>query len=75
MSSTSALHPSRLLGALESLFTSIFLPPNMKLKVKTIPKPNFYFVVILLGISGYCIFSGIFYDIINNPPSIGQERV
>ena len=61
---------NRVLSDIESLYTQTFLPPNLKLKSFTISKPNFYFIMAVLTFSAFCIFSGIFYDIINAPPSI-----
>jgi hypothetical protein len=63
------------LSALQSLYISIFRPPNVKLRLKGAAAPNFYLMMAALGVTAYIIFSGIFFDIINNPPSMGQDRV
>ena len=75
MSIASIFSPRALTTAAEKLYCNIFLPPNLKLKIRGIPKPNFFLIITVIVISAYCIFSGIFYDIINNPPSIGQAYV
>ncbi|KAH7827241.1 putative Oligosaccharyltransferase complex [Monocercomonoides exilis] len=69
-----SLLPHSVSKPVEKAYTKVFRPPNLRLRFGSLSTPNFYVVVALLTFSAYIIFSGIFYDIINSPPSMGQER-
>lgn len=59
---------------LELPFTTIFKVPNLKLKMPKFPEfgPMIVFSVVFL--SYFLVMSGIIYDIIVEPPSIGSSQ-
>eukprot|EP01099_Mayorella_cantabrigiensis_P008838 TRINITY_DN877_c0_g1_i2.p1 TRINITY_DN877_c0_g1~~TRINITY_DN877_c0_g1_i2.p1 ORF type:complete len:169 (-),score=51.41 TRINITY_DN877_c0_g1_i2:74-520(-) len=57
-----------------SLPFTVFKCPNMKLKVPEIAAPSAMTVFFLLFASYFLVCSGIIYDIIVEPPSIGSTQ-
>ncbi|KAL9653644.1 hypothetical protein ABK040_009121 [Willaertia magna] len=60
----------------KALYSPLFRPPELRLKVpsifeKGLPK---MLIFVLLFLSYFVICSGIIYDMINEPPSIGSRR-
>ena len=50
-------------------------PPKMNLSTPSFSLPHPMFIFFLVLWSYFLVMSGIIYDIINQPPSMGQERV
>lgn len=48
--------------------------PEMKMKVPSIQRPSSQLVFAGLFLVYFMVFSGIVFDLINEPPSIGQRR-
>jgi len=48
--------------------------PNLKLRIPNISAPSATTVFLLVLLSYFLVFSGIIYDIIVEPPSIGSSR-
>ncbi|KAK2964213.1 putative Oligosaccharyl transferase complex, subunit OST3/OST6 [Blattamonas nauphoetae] len=66
--------PKRAVHSFTSAYTKLFHAPNIRLRLAEYKAPNYSIVATILLFGAYFIYSGIFYDIINGPPSIGQER-
>ena len=50
-------------------------PPKLNLTTPTFSLPNKFLVLALMIFSYFIVLSGIIYDVINQPPSMGQEKV
>jgi len=48
--------------------------PNLRLKLPTITLPGPMTVFAVVFLSCFLVFSGIIYDLINEPPSIGTQQ-
>eukprot|EP00004_Rigifila_ramosa_P011339 TRINITY_DN2408_c0_g4_i1.p1 TRINITY_DN2408_c0_g4~~TRINITY_DN2408_c0_g4_i1.p1 ORF type:complete len:160 (+),score=27.59 TRINITY_DN2408_c0_g4_i1:42-482(+) len=55
-----------------AVFTTLFRPPNLKLKAPHVEPPPAQLVFAALFFSYFLIVSGIIYDVIIEPPSIGS---
>jgi len=47
--------------------------PNFKLVTPNLPRPSPYWFFFLILLTFYVVTSGIIYDLINEPPSMGQR--
>merc|ERR1712098_204398 len=63
-----------LISRVGTLPFTVFRFPNLKLKVPTISMPDAMTVFFLLFASYFLVTSGIIYDIIVEPPSIGSTQ-
>lgn len=52
----------------------IIRPPRLHLVLPNIPRPSPMVVFALIFLSYFMVISGVVYDIITEPPSIGTER-
>lgn len=52
----------------------VFRPPNLKLKIPKIEQPSAMTVFAVLLASYFLVISGIIYDVIVEPPSIGSVQ-
>ena len=48
--------------------------PNLKLKVPNIPQPSAMTMFAFVFLSYFLVLSGLIYDVIVEPPSIGSEQ-
>eukprot|EP01087_Luapelamoeba_hula_P014745 TRINITY_DN4372_c0_g1_i1.p1 TRINITY_DN4372_c0_g1~~TRINITY_DN4372_c0_g1_i1.p1 ORF type:complete len:154 (+),score=30.56 TRINITY_DN4372_c0_g1_i1:180-641(+) len=62
------------LSSFDLPFHFVRVPNLNKLKLPNISLPSSRVVLLLIFVSYYLVFSGIIYDIIVEPPSIGSER-
>eukprot|EP00033_Pygsuia_biforma_P000250 GCRY01000310.1.p1 GENE.GCRY01000310.1~~GCRY01000310.1.p1 ORF type:complete len:154 (+),score=21.22 GCRY01000310.1:86-547(+) len=63
-----------LLLSVSSLPWDFLVVPNLKLKFPRIPKPSSQFIFYCIVATYFLVLSGIIYDIIVEPPSIGSVR-
>eukprot|EP01027_Heterolobosea_sp_BB2_P003553 GEZU01005370.1.p1 GENE.GEZU01005370.1~~GEZU01005370.1.p1 ORF type:complete len:155 (-),score=41.24 GEZU01005370.1:744-1208(-) len=63
-----------ILTIFKTLFTTVFRPPHTKLTIPYHKRPSKFLVFVLAIVSYFLVMSGVVYDMINEPPSIGQTR-